>query len=863
MRFGYIFSNIITLCFLIIGNYSIGASAKIGETSSSHFNSSINQIKFHGDYIYVSSFHSDVGITVFHYDLENPTEAYRYNEYGKVTELKFLGNLMYVLTWNNGFLIYDVTDPLDPIKLSQTSLSGHNNEGLDIKGDYLYIRSNGSLKTFNISDPSNPYFVNSITHSHPRSDIKVYNDILIYTGYNLADGGIHIYDISNPQNPTHLSTTDLNSYARSFEVYQSDSSLFLYLACVDDDAIHVYSLDDPENPVLVSVISNEFTIGANSLQISNKSLVLINSDPYSDSSVNRSITTYDLSDPINPILINDITENNSDSFIFSDEEGSIIGIDPNFNFIYWVGVNNIGGFSSIFSIDSLLGSIKSLEELDGYTFSPNPLIDSEYENDENAIFGFYDSVIYQRTNDGEWNAQKVISYSYNTDDRIGTIYVDLGDFDQIDGRIDSYRKLRVDVQFLSNHKVEYTYYYVLENGNEIRLNYPDGSPMIVDGILQNTGFTLNDLPINQGISDFPESQDDGFNPNIWGTSHTLEDTSGEVNSLLSFDFGWEVVMASTNNNRFHLEMIGADYRTIGFGFTDGYGLDSAFVFEIYTEGTNQSDEVRKLLFDSSHLLGQDYFLKVIYNPYTKLLFGYYKFLNDLDYNLAFNFDLGSGEITFYDGSINYVSSWLNLSDSPKFIQPGMSSGINVPFLQTEDEIFSFKVIIDSDADGVPNEQDAFPFDPNESIDTDQDGIGNNEDLDDDDDDYLDNNDAFPLDRTEWMDTDNDGIGDNADEDDDNDLLLDLKELQLGTDPLIADNLDSLIPVINQLDIYGMVQDIRPGSSIIEIHNGQAILTMEVQESDDLSIWTDRTESSVHIPIDAEAGKKFFRFKMAE
>ena len=38
---------------------------------------------------------------------------------------------------------------------------------------------------------------------------------------------------------------------------------------------------------------------------------------------------------------------------------------------------------------------------------------------------------------------------------------------------------------------------------------------------------------------------------------------------------------------------------------------------------------------------------------------------------------------------------------------------------------------DADGDGVPNGEDAFPNDPNESVDTDGDGIGNNADLDDD------------------------------------------------------------------------------------------------------------------------------------
>ncbi len=58
-------------------------------------------------------------------------------------------------------------------------------------------------------------------------------------------------------------------------------------------------------------------------------------------------------------------------------------------------------------------------------------------------------------------------------------------------------------------------------------------------------------------------------------------------------------------------------------------------------------------------------------------------------------------------------------------------------------------LIDSDGDGVPDAQDAFPNDPSESIDSDGDGMG-------------DNSDAFPNDPNESVDTDGDSIGDNSD-----------------------------------------------------------------------------------------------------
>ena len=82
---------------------------------------------------------------------------------------------------------------------------------------------------------------------------------------------------------------------------------------------------------------------------------------------------------------------------------------------------------------------------------------------------------------------------------------------------------------------------------------------------------------------------------------------------------------------------------------------------------------------------------------------------------------------------------------------------------------------DLDDDGVPNDKDAFPEDPDESLDTDKDGVGNNADNDDDNDGVADANDDFPLDPAENTDTDGDGTGNNADTDDDNDGVTDAND----------------------------------------------------------------------------------------
>jgi beta-glucanase (GH16 family) len=119
--------------------------------------------------------------------------------------------------------------------------------------------------------------------------------------------------------------------------------------------------------------------------------------------------------------------------------------------------------------------------------------------------------------------------------------------------------------------------------------------------------------------------------------------------------------------------------------------------------------------------------------------------------------------------------------------------IRVYHHQTDELLWSDEFgAADSDNDGVTDDFDAFPNDPSETIDTDNDGIGNNADTDDDGDEAADSNDAFPLDNSESLDTDQDGIGNNADNDDDNDGTLDAYDaLPLDANETLDTDLDGI------------------------------------------------------------------------
>ena len=203
---------------------------------------------------------------------------------------------------------------------------------------------------------------------------------------------------------------------------------------------------------------------------------------------------------------------------------------------------------------------------------------------------------------------------------------------------------------------------------------------------------------------------------------------------------------------------------------------------------------------------------------------------------------------------------------------------------------------DFDDDGTLNDEDAFPYDASETLDTDNDGIGNNTDSDDDgdghsdsheitcesnpldsnsvpldndgdeicngsddDDDgdgFIDSNDDFPLDNSAATDTDSDGYPDTffdgfttladglttVDLDDDNDGFSDTIEIAAGTSPIdasdspkvdLSDSIDAQIGTESGLDSIESNLKLWLNASNIDATNN-ATLT----DGDAISTWID-------------------------
>ena len=131
-----------------------------------------------------------------------------------------------------------------------------------------------------------------------------------------------------------------------------------------------------------------------------------------------------------------------------------------------------------------------------------------------------------------------------------------------------------------------------------------------------------------------------------------------------------------------------------------------------------------------------------YQDYNYTLFN--KFYQNITYTITINSSIAKDTTgNFLDGNKNGIAEGSPADDFTwSFTTWADRDGDGIP-----DNIDP-----DDDNDGVNDTDDAFPRDPNETLDTDGDGIGNNADTDDDGDGVPDSEDLDPLDSTIGADT---------------------------------------------------------------------------------------------------------------
>lgn len=140
----------------------------------------------------------------------------------------------------DGLVVYDVSDPSTPLKVSSTTGLGAATD-VTILNNYLFVTyENNVLQMNNISDPANPILTASIATSEKPSAVFAHHESV----YVAINNKIDVFDFTDPSNLQFVESINFPGEVR--DIWATDS--YLYVA--DSTGLHVVDFSD--NPVAVA-----------------------------------------------------------------------------------------------------------------------------------------------------------------------------------------------------------------------------------------------------------------------------------------------------------------------------------------------------------------------------------------------------------------------------------------------------------------------------------------------------------------------------------------------------------------------------------------------------------------------------------
>jgi len=227
----------------IIGNYDTPGDAH-GVTIS-------------GNYAYVAD-----GFSGFHIidisDPKNPLYVGGYDTPDEAWEIALKGDYALVADGKSGLLVFDITDPSDPVHVGGYQILGHPSwldpscdpvhmgwtKGITIRGDYAYISdgSNG-IHILDITNPEEPIPVGSCDTPNAYAQALKGN----YTYVINYSYGLQVIDITDLSDPQIVFNKGLSNGALDIFI----NNYYAYLTSRKGFSLQVIDIANPTNPLLI------------------------------------------------------------------------------------------------------------------------------------------------------------------------------------------------------------------------------------------------------------------------------------------------------------------------------------------------------------------------------------------------------------------------------------------------------------------------------------------------------------------------------------------------------------------------------------------------------------------------------------
>ncbi|HET9174671.1 MAG TPA: hypothetical protein VFN56_05355 [Candidatus Saccharimonadales bacterium] len=178
------------------------------------------------------------------------------------------GNYLYGYNTSTGqIVIYDVSNPSIPALVDSMTVSG-GYESMTVQGSYLYEDYNNGLNVYNISNPASAKLVYNTTFGNAPRQLLISGNYL-YTTSQI--GTIIVFNISNPSSPVQVTNFNFSTTDTVTNIYFQSH----YLYAISGYALYVFDLSNPISPTLLSTLSlpgeggtEPFSVAGNYLYVS-------------------------------------------------------------------------------------------------------------------------------------------------------------------------------------------------------------------------------------------------------------------------------------------------------------------------------------------------------------------------------------------------------------------------------------------------------------------------------------------------------------------------------------------------------------------------------------------------------------------
>ncbi|MBL7191963.1 T9SS type A sorting domain-containing protein [bacterium] len=241
-------------------------------------------IRSNGDYFYIAL--DTYGQSLYEYgilildisDPANPVIAGNFGE--KFSYLYFYDNYLYTKSGYKGFVVYEISDPVEPQEMGRYHRLGPKET--IIKDDFAFVLNNiAGIQVLDVSDIYNPFEVEFYYAPGRASEMKNEGDYIY-----LADdeGGLRIIDISDPYN-----LTEAGSYYYPGIEYDCVELKDNYAITTGDKSLVILDVSNPDSV---------FEVNSVTLQTGSSNWELELMGDYAVLAIQDSIHILDISDPL-------------------------------------------------------------------------------------------------------------------------------------------------------------------------------------------------------------------------------------------------------------------------------------------------------------------------------------------------------------------------------------------------------------------------------------------------------------------------------------------------------------------------------------------------------------------------------------